>query len=198
MLNPDGTRQDHFTNRRFPHVRGIVLSLLALESSLADRPFWRDRLTLDRDPERSGDTDQIAGACLLLRRLALDGVGLFDEGFHYWFEDTDLCYRVKRAGWRIVYMANASVVHHGSASLNRIDESERAEMFIKSLMYFFRKNRGLLATVGLRISLALVILYRAAWIVAHRPVAGVHQREASCGALRACLGMVRVVFGGSG
>lgn len=139
LLNPDGSVQQHFTNRRFPHL----LNCLALVSSLEvrlERHAWARRIfSLDRDLERSSEAEHLAAACLLLRRRALEVAGLFDEGFYYWFEDTDLCYRLKKAGWKIRYMAEAQVSHYQSASIGRIAEREREILFFQSQMYYLRK-----------------------------------------------------------
>ena len=155
LLNLDGSIQRHFTNRRFPHVRGIICSMYSFEERLSKRAFTRRLLTLDRDPAQGGKADHLAGACLLLRRVALDRVGLFDESFHYWFEDVDLCYRLKKADWKLIYVAEARVAHHGSASITRIDERQRREMFLASLRLFYKKNKLRAKTLLLNASLAL-------------------------------------------
>jgi GT2 family glycosyltransferase len=195
LLNPDGSLQQHFTNRRFPHIRGIMLSLLDIERHLAGRVFWRDLLTLDQEPQRSGQTDHVAGACLLARRAALEHVSLFDERFHYWFEDVDLCYRLKRAGWTVVYLAEAPVIHYGSASLSKINESERTVMFLKSLMLFYNNNEGSWRCLLLRSSLMLMLACRASRSALRNLTADSSKRENSKSRLRACLGLMRLVFG---
>jgi GT2 family glycosyltransferase len=195
LLNPDRSLQEHFTNRRFPHVRGIVLSFLGIERRLSASGFWRDLLTLDQDPHHSGESDHVAGACLLARRASLEDVGLFDEKFHYWFEDADLCYRLKKAGWTIRYLAEAPVIHYGSQSLNKISESERAVMFLKSLMLFYKKNEGPRRCLLLRLSLMLALLYRTSRIALHNLIADASKRGDSKIPLRACFGLMRLVLG---
>ena len=63
-----------------------------------------------------GVTGWLSGACLFLRREAFDAVGGFDEGFFMYFEDLDLCERIGRAGWDVVYAPEAVVVHVGGHS----------------------------------------------------------------------------------
>jgi GT2 family glycosyltransferase len=194
LLNPDGSLQEHFTNRRFPHIRGIMLSFLGIEHRLGGKAFWRDLLTLDQEPRYSGKTDHVAGACLLARRAALEDVNLFDESFHYWFEDADLCYRLKRAGWTIIYLAEAPVIHYGSASLNKINESERTAMFLKSLMLFYHKNEGAWRCLLLRSILILTLAGRASLIALRNLAADPSKRKNSKIRLQACLGLMRLVF----
>ena len=60
-----------------------------------------------------GTVGWLSGACLLLRREAFAAVGGFDDGYFMYFEDTDLCERLARAGWQVVYAPSATVVHQG-------------------------------------------------------------------------------------
>lgn len=140
LLNLDGSLQRSFTNRRFPRFHSLIFGFLGLNPLLEGNRFTRAWFTHGQDPEQSGETDHIAGACLLARREALVAVGLFDEGFQFLFEDADLCYRLKQAGWSIVYVAESRVIHRGSASLNRIAWFERKLIFMKSLLRFFKKH----------------------------------------------------------
>ena len=57
------------------------------------------------------DVDYVTGAALALRRRALEQLGGFDEGFFLYFEETDLCWRAREAGWRVRYLPTARAVH---------------------------------------------------------------------------------------
>jgi len=100
LLNWDRSLQRSFTNRRFPRFRSLLCGFFGLNTFLEGNRFTREFLTYGLDPERSGETDHISGACMLVRRTALDAVRLSDEGFYRWFEDTDLCYLIKRRDGR--------------------------------------------------------------------------------------------------
>jgi len=155
LVNPDGSPQRGFTNRRFPRLRSLVCGLLGLSELLERNKWTRDLLTHSRDLDLSGETDHIAGACLLVRRDVLNTVGFFDEGFYYWFEDTDLCYRIKKAGWTIVYLADARVIHYGSASIKSVmQSSERRRIYLQSLKYFSEKHMKSVQRLPLRVALA--------------------------------------------
>jgi hypothetical protein len=89
------------------------------------------------DTER--EVDQPMGSCLLLRRAALEEVGLFDPQFRIFFNEVDLCYRLKQAGWKIYFTPRARFLHHVGAStrqvrLPMIRESEEA------LIRFYAKH----------------------------------------------------------
>jgi len=65
------------------------------------------------------DVDYVIGASLAIKRETLDEIGLLDEGFFLYFEDTDLCVRAKRAGYRVVYVPQATLIHVESATTNK-------------------------------------------------------------------------------
>jgi len=65
------------------------------------------------------EVDAVSGACMLLRRNALNQVGLLDEGYFFYAEETDWCYRAYKLGWRIGYVAAARVTHLGGQTAQR-------------------------------------------------------------------------------
>lgn len=95
--------------------------------------------------------DWVSGACMMLRRAALDQVGLLDERIFMYFEDNDLCSRLRRWGWRVYYNPRVSIVHLGGQSLVQNPVAKRA--YHESLRYFYAKHYGPLAQVILRVGL---------------------------------------------
>lgn len=71
------------------------------------------------DPPAPVDADSVTGAFMLIRRDAWSDVGPFDEDFFLYFEETEWCWRAKRAGWRIVHEPRAAVVHLGAQSTRK-------------------------------------------------------------------------------
>ena len=67
-------------------------------------------------PTTETDVDWCAGASVLMRRTMLEEIGSFDETFFLYFDETDLCLRAARAGWKVVYVPQSEVVHIGSVS----------------------------------------------------------------------------------
>jgi len=98
---------------------------------------------------REREPGWISGACLLARRSALDAVGGFDEGFFLYEEDVDLCLRLRRAGWRIVFTPDAEAVHHLGRSAAAAPRRARLE-YHRSHLRFYRKHNGALQTALLR------------------------------------------------
>jgi GT2 family glycosyltransferase len=106
--------------------------------------------------------DWIEASCLMLRRAALEQVGLLDERFFMYSEDEDLCWRLKRCGWLICYSNRAQAVHRGGASAE-LDASQSMRHFYKSQYLLLLKQRGMLSA---RIYLAAneaALLLKWAW-----------------------------------
>ena len=135
LLNPDGTLQ----NSAYPML-GLGRELWRLFRldrihRLASYPLldWAGG-----GPRRVGVAQ---GACLALRREALDQVGLLDEQYFMYTEEVDLCYRLARAGWEVYWVPQARVLHFGAQSTRQAE----AEMFLalyESKVRFFRKHFG--------------------------------------------------------
>jgi GT2 family glycosyltransferase len=160
FLNSDGSFQRGNAPKRFPRLRGIVSELLNLDLVFEKFPCTRDLLTNRRDENRGGEAEQIDCACLLARRKALEAVGLFDEEFYFLFEDTDLCYRLKQAGWKLWYIPDAQVIHYGGASFKKVMRSERARMYFEGLIRFFRKHSSRSRFLLFRLTLAATLCLR--------------------------------------
>lgn len=104
------------------------------------------------------EVDWLSGASLMLRRRALEETGLLDENFFLYFEDNDLCLRLRQKGWKVYFNPMVQVVHLGGESLVK-NEPARAEYYY-SLLYFYSKHYDKLKMAILFISLPL---YR--WLV---------------------------------
>jgi N-acetylglucosaminyl-diphospho-decaprenol L-rhamnosyltransferase len=96
----------------------------------------------------------LSGSCLLARREALAAVGGFDEGFFLYEEDVDLCHRLRQEGWGLVFTPAAEVVHHLGRSMEHAPDRARLE-YQRSHVRYYRKHNGRVATLLLRVYLAL-------------------------------------------
>ncbi|MEL6611176.1 MAG: glycosyltransferase family 2 protein [Bacteroidota bacterium] len=137
-------------------------------------PFTRGRLfdTLEPDAGQYDDARDVfwaSGAALLLRRSALDDVGLLDETFGMHMEEIDLCWRLWRAGWRVRVEPSAEVYHIGGASLPQGNPRKTYLNFRNSLLMLFKNlpPRDWLATFPRRLALDALAAARA--LVAGRP-----------------------------
>ncbi len=116
LLNPDGSLQPN--GGPFPSLWGTFLRVVRV-SAIARR--WYDRrFRWGRgDFDRAARVQQLSGACLMLRRAALEGVGLLDEQFFLYFEEVDWLLRARQAGWEAWYVPSARVTHRWAASTSQ-------------------------------------------------------------------------------
>ncbi len=84
------------------------------------------------------DVEVVMGACLLVRKEAAESVGPLDESFFMFNEETDWCYRFRRAGWKVLFFPGAEVVHVGGASHGGLMFQEN----VRSQLRFLAKYRG--------------------------------------------------------
>lgn len=93
-------------------------------------------------PETTCRVDWLAGASLMMRMQVLDQIGLFDEAFFLYFEETDLCRRAARAGWPTEYVVESRVAHIGSASTGMKTWARIPQFWLDSRLHYFVKNHG--------------------------------------------------------
>lgn len=107
------------------------------------------------NPDREQDIEQAMGAALFVRRSALDAVGLFDELFFLWFEEVDLCKRLRTSGYSIRFSPAVRVIHHGGQSFSQRAPLARQLIYNKSLVRYFFKHRGVLAAAVILVVMPL-------------------------------------------
>lgn len=136
LLNPDGTLQRSV--RGFPTLWRLAteyffLRKLAPRSSVLNA-FYAGGF--DHDVVREAEV--VMGACLLVRREAVEEVGFLDEDFFLFSEETDWCFRFGKAGWDVVFFPGAECVHvRGAAHGGRLFSEN-----IRGHLLFFEKHRG--------------------------------------------------------
>lgn len=102
---------------------------------------------------------------MCLRRAALDQVGLFDEEFFFLGEDIDLCWRLKQAGWKVVYFPAARVVHHWGSSRNKTNPYRVSLLSQRGYYLLFRKHRSRVEARVLKVVVSMLALLKLAkWL----------------------------------
>ena len=136
ILNPDGSLQiSAFFNP--PRVWHTLLSQLKLYHLLPHR--LRGELLLGRhwDHDRQRPVPMLSGAAIVARRQMIDEVGGFDERFHMYAEDNEWCWRISKSNWKLVFVPDAVVLHHGGqSSMKRWSSDEKLRVKLEAGFYF--------------------------------------------------------------
>ncbi|HET9479724.1 MAG TPA: glycosyltransferase family 2 protein [Pyrinomonadaceae bacterium] len=136
ILTTDGSLQiSAFFNP--PRVWHTVLSQLKLYYLLPQR--IRGELLLGRhwDHNRQRSVPMLSGAAILARRQMIEEVGGFDERFHMYAEDNEWCWRITRTDWKLVFVPEAVVLHHGGqSSMKRWSSDEKLRVKLEAGFYF--------------------------------------------------------------
>jgi GT2 family glycosyltransferase len=103
--------------------------------------------------------DSIDGACMLLSREALSDVGLLDEQFFMYWEDADLCYRLTENKWKVAYIPDTKIIHHGGQSSMQNYNKMALESW-KSRALLYKKHHGSKSVIALRAAVIFGILIR--------------------------------------
>ena len=135
----------HSTAFRFPSVAS------EFEATSRTGPIsrlLRGSIVALPQPVTSGRVDWSAGASMLIRMDVLDQVGLFDEGFFLYFEETDLCRRAANAGWETHYVVESLVLHIGSVSTGMKTWKRAPDYWYDSRRRYFEKHHGRMGALG--------------------------------------------------
>ena len=130
----------HETAFRFPSVWSEIESGLAL--GVVSKLLARKKVPIVPMPSETRRVDWLAGASVMIRKKVLEDVGLFDETFFLYFEETDLCRRAHLAGWPSYYVVESKVAHVGSASTGMKKWKRIPRYWLDSRAHYFRKNHG--------------------------------------------------------
>jgi GT2 family glycosyltransferase len=125
--------------RSFPSPEVAFYRMVGLSRMFPrSRRFGRYNLTY-LDPDEEAEVDALAGACMLIRRAAIEQAGLLDERFFMYGEDVDWAFRMKELGWRIRYNPRVTILHRKGESSRR--NSRRATIaFYKAMHLFYAKH----------------------------------------------------------
>ncbi len=160
LRNRDGSFQASYND--FPTLTGELLSALGVARRLLS-PQYPSHPEADSQEVRL--VDWIPGSVMLLRTAPLQQIGGFDEHYSMYSEETDLCWRLWRAGWKVLYTPEIQIVHLGGGSTSRAS-ARQVRMLYASKRLFFRRREGVMAallySLGVRFATVLKI---GAWLI---------------------------------
>lgn len=135
--------------RMFPSIMRDAFVLTGLASRFPLSRFFAAAERTWADPAVPAEVDWVTGAFMILRRAALEKTGLFDPAFFLYYEEVDLCHRVKDAGFQVRYWPDIVVTHlHGESSRqigeHVFSESESQVVLwrMRSMLLYYRKHHG--------------------------------------------------------
>jgi hypothetical protein len=138
LVHRDGTTQR--TVQEFPTLGTALFFSTPFERWFPRSAELRRYFLRDWDQESSRDVDQPPAAVLLLRKAMLDRIGLFDENLWLFYNDVDLAKRMRAAGWRTHYLAEARVVHHVGGSTRKF--ADFVATWQRDRLRYYRKHHG--------------------------------------------------------
>ena len=148
LVQDDGSLQrDISATGLVPSFRQALFEYTRLGRLCPQSPWYRDYFLVEFDRVSNRRVAMVQGACFLFRRVILRDIGLLDEGFFLYFEETDLCARAADRGWEIHYVGEAAARHIGSRSMQGGRPSARH--FIASMYRFHRKHYGVAEAAAL-------------------------------------------------
>jgi GT2 family glycosyltransferase len=145
VLNSDRTWQP--TCFLFPSALNLLIAALYLNKLFPRSRLWgRERMTW-WDGLEARAVDVVTGCFILVRREAIQQVGVLDESYFMYGEEADWCYRFRKAGWKVLFTPSAQIVHLGGVS----SAQRKGPMCLQlraSLLLFLRKHRGMASYVA--------------------------------------------------
>jgi GT2 family glycosyltransferase len=150
-----------YTCFAFPRPFHLLLTAIGLHHLFPRSHFWsaEELRGWQRDTER--EVDVVSGMFMLVRRTAIDEVGLLDEDYFVYAEEADWCYRFWKHGWRCVFAPVGEIIHRDGG--NKSTDQVSVRMFVqfrKSLLLFHRKHLGWLAWATAKVIIICGLLPR--------------------------------------
>ncbi|MGE5344392.1 MAG: glycosyltransferase [Acidithiobacillales bacterium] len=158
-----GDGQERFQLRKLPTFGSLAREALLVNRLFPESAGLRSERYLDRPRDAPFDVEQPAGAALLVRRDVFEELGGFDVAFApAWFEDVDLCARIRSSGRRLRFVPSARATHAGGTAMKALPYRDFLPLYTRNLFLYLRKHEGAGARIAARSVLCLGTLLRLA------------------------------------
>ncbi len=163
LIDSDGRIEQGFVFRRLPTLASLLCEALLFNQLWPGNPVNRRYRCLDADASLAQEVEQPAGACLAVTRAAWDKVQGMDAAFYpVWFEDVDLCARLRELDERIWYCSTARFHHSGAHSVGSLKFRDKQSFWYANMLRYARKHfaawQVLVLRAGIVLGMALRIL----------------------------------------
>ncbi len=160
LIYPEGDTQH--SCRHFPSLFTDLMENLYLDSFFPKSHFFNRYRMGDWAHNDLREVDQPYGACLLFRREVMKKIGLMDERFFMYYDEVDLCYRIKKTGGKIYFVPDIKIIHYANRSSNQVSVTCEHYKY-RSKFLFFDKHYGRCSLLPL--ALSLVSRSILAWVI---------------------------------
>ena len=137
ILLPNG-ELDKAAKRSFPNPKNSFYRLFGFSKINKNSEDNNYNLN-DLDPDGIYEVDSLVGAFMIVRKETIEQIGLLDEDYFMYGEDIDWCYRIKEAGWKVIYYGKAEIIHYKGSSSKK-QKSKLIYEFHRSMYLFYNKH----------------------------------------------------------
>lgn len=139
VLNSDGSFQAQ-CKRGEARPWEVICYFSRLSNLFPHHPFFSGYLQGHLDENQSHHVPSISGCCMLIRKDVIDQIGLLDERFFAYQEDTDYCVRARKAGWKVTYYPSAQIIHYGGKGGASVQPYKTTFEWHRSYFLYYKKH----------------------------------------------------------
>lgn len=138
---PDGTLQTEYVPKKMPTLFDFFMEMFYLDKIFSKIPAFNSYYGANFQYEKEQTLGQLSGACLMVKKEVVERVGGIDEKLFLYFDEADWCRRAEKAGYRMLYVPSASIVHYEGKSAG-LNKKRSVELWHNSQLYLMRKHYG--------------------------------------------------------
>lgn len=176
LLNSDRSIQTSCV-QSFPKIINQILDVEALHMRFPRSSLWGIAPLFKQDNSPT-EVEVVSGACIMIKRIAFEAVGMFSEDYFMYSEDVDLCLKVQKVGLKNYFVPTAVIIHHGGrSSANSSGSTFSYVMMLESQWRFFQKTRTLWYCYQYYLMMFFISLLRIVFLLFIWPIFKVRRRD---------------------
>lgn len=141
LLFADGSNQSYITPKSYLTLWRLICDQSYLQRIFSKIRIFNSYFRTYMDYEKEAYVEQVSGAAFLMSRKVIDSIGLLDENYFMYFEESDYCYQAVRHGIKLLYFPDSTIYHIGGL-MTQSNWERSARTFVISFKYYFLKNFG--------------------------------------------------------
>lgn len=174
VLNPDGTLQRSCSN--LPNFWRLTCRAFYIDKLFPGNRVTGNLFMSYWEYDSIREVGMVSGCCMLVRRDTIGQVGLMDERFFFYAEETDWCYRIRKKGWQIYFIPGAEIIHYGGRSTGDVT-GEMHTQYFRSRLQYYEKHYGHLGYLIARLLSILQVSLRLMYHWCSQSFLGETERE---------------------